>query len=115
MSDNFIVTINHLAAVMVVGVDFTPACHNFKITIAGTDRALAATEDAELVTVPVFTGTPEQLWRVEQLTDGTYRIMPRAVPNSSETLALSAVGSSFATLSRFDFKSDKQRWHLNTP
>ena len=76
---------------------------------------LAATDDAELVAVPAFTGAPEQLWRIEQLTDGTYRIMPKAVPNSKESLALSAVGSSFATLARFDSKSDKQRWNLKTP
>ena len=92
-----------------------PGSPYFKITIAGTDRALAATDDAELVAVPAFTGAPEQLWRIEQLTDGTYRIMPKAVPNSREPLALSAVGSSFATLARFDSKSDKQRWNLKTP
>jgi hypothetical protein len=87
----------------------------FKITVAGTDRALAATEDAELVTVPAFKGAPEQLWHIEQLTDGTYRIMPGAIPNSEETLALSAVGGSFATLSGFDSKSDRHRWLLNVP
>jgi len=48
--------------------------------IAGTDRALAAIADAEVVAVPAFTGAPEQLWRIDQLTDGTYRIMPKAVP-----------------------------------
>jgi hypothetical protein len=47
--------------------------------------------------------------------DGTYRIMPKAVPNSGESLALSAVGSSFATLARFKAGSDKQRWNLKTP
>ena len=92
-----------------------PGSPYFRITIAGTNRALAATEEAELRTVPAFTGTPEQLWRIEQLTDGTYRIMPKAIPNSRVPLALSAVGSSFATLSRFDAGSDRQRWHLNIP
>ncbi len=92
-----------------------PGSPYFKITVAGIDRALAATDDAELVAVPTFTGAPEQLWRIEQLSDGTYRIMPKAVPNSKESLALSAVGSSFATLARFDPKSDKQRWNLKTP
>ncbi len=87
----------------------------FKITIAGTDRALAASDNAELAVVPAFTGAPEQLWRIEQLTDGTWRIMPKSVPNASGPLALSAVGSSFATLSKFDPASDKQRWLLNTP
>jgi arabinan endo-1,5-alpha-L-arabinosidase len=92
-----------------------PGSPYFKITIAGTNRALAATEDAELVTLPAFTGGPEQLWRIDQLSDGTYRIMPKAIPNSRESLALSAVGSSFATLARFDPKSDKQRWNLKAP
>ena len=92
-----------------------PGSPYFKITIAGTDRALAATEDAELVALPAFTGGPEQLWRIDQLTDGTYRIMPKSVPNSSDPLALSAIGSSFATLAKFDPKSDKQRWHLKAP
>lgn len=45
--------------------------------IEGTNRALAATADAEVTTVPEFTGAPEQLWKIEQLTDGTYRIMPK--------------------------------------
>jgi arabinan endo-1,5-alpha-L-arabinosidase len=92
-----------------------PGSPYFKLIIAGTDRALAATDDAELVAVPTFTGAPEQLWRIEQLSDGTYRIMPKAIPNSKETLALSAVGSSFATLARFDPRSDKQRWNLKMP
>lgn len=87
----------------------------FKITVAGTDRALAATEDAELVVLPAFTGGPEQLWRFDELPDGSWRIMPKAAPNSKEPLALSAVGSSFATFARFDSRSDKQRWLLKTP
>jgi arabinan endo-1,5-alpha-L-arabinosidase len=86
----------------------------FKITIAGTDRALSATADAELVTDPAFTGASEQLWRIDQLTDGTWRLMPKAVPNSREPFALCAIGSSSATLSKFDLASDKHRWHLKT-
>ncbi len=92
-----------------------PGSPYFKITIAGTDRTLAATEEGELVALPTFTGGPEQLWRIDQLTDGTWRIMPKAVPNSKDSLALSAVGSSFATLARFDPASDKQRWLFKTP
>jgi arabinan endo-1,5-alpha-L-arabinosidase len=87
----------------------------FKITLAGTSRALAATPQAEVVTVPVFNGAPEQLWRIDQLTDGTYRIMPKVVPNSSEALALTAVGGSTPTLARFDPKSDKARWTFEVP
>ena len=92
-----------------------PGSPYFKITIAGTDRALAATEDRELVALPAFTGGPEQLWRIDQLTDGTYRVMPKSVPNSKEPLALSAAGSSMATLDRFSADSDRQRWLLKTP
>jgi len=92
-----------------------PGSPYFKITIAGTDRALAATEDAEVVSVPTFTGSPEQLWRIDQLTDGTYRIMPKVVPHSKEPLALTAVGGSTPTLAKFDPKSDKARWNFKTP
>ena len=92
-----------------------PGSPYFKITIAGTDRALAATADAEVVAVSAFTGNPEQLWRIDQLIDGTYRIMPKAVPNSKESLALTAVGGSTPTLTKFDPKSDKARWNFRTP
>jgi len=92
-----------------------PGSPYFKITIAGTDRALAATQDAELAVVPAFTGAPEQLWRIDQLSDGAWRIMPKAIPNSKEVLALSALGRSFPTLAKFDFNSDKQRWVFKTP
>lgn len=87
----------------------------FKITIAGTDRALAATPERELIALARFTGGSEQLWRIDQLTDGTWRIMPKSVPNIDEPLALSAVGSSFATLSKFDPNSKKHRWLLKIP
>lgn len=92
-----------------------PGSPYFRITIAGTDRALAVTADAELVVLPAFTGEPEQLWRLDQLADGSYRIMPKAIANSKQAMALSAVGSSFATLSKFDPASNKQHWLLKTP
>jgi arabinan endo-1,5-alpha-L-arabinosidase len=92
-----------------------PGAPYFKITLAGTERALAATAGAEVVTVPAFTGAPEQLWRIDQLTDGTYRVMPKAVPDSKEPLALTAVGASTPTLAKFDPKSDKARWNFKRP
>ncbi len=92
-----------------------PGSPYFKITIAGTDRTLAATADAELVVLPAFTGAPEQLWRIDELADGTWRIMPKSIPHSKEALALSAVGSSFETLEKFDPTSQKQRWLFRTP
>jgi arabinan endo-1,5-alpha-L-arabinosidase len=92
-----------------------PGSPYFKITIAGTERTLAATPERELVVVPTFTGGPEQLWRIDQLTDGSYRVMPKAVPDAKEPLALSAVGSSMPTLARFNPTSDRQRWLFKTP
>ena len=92
-----------------------PGSPYFKITLAGTDRALAATEDAELVTVPAFSGKPEQLWRIDQLIDGTFRIMPKTVPNSSEPMALTAIGASTPTLAKFNPDSDMTRWTFTTP
>jgi arabinan endo-1,5-alpha-L-arabinosidase len=92
-----------------------PGAPYFKIAIAGTDRVLAATADAELTVLPAFTGAPEQLWRIDQLADGTYRLMPKAVPGAAEALALSAIGSSTPTLTRFRADSDRQRWLVKAP
>lgn len=92
-----------------------PGAPYFKITIAGTNRALAATADSEVVTVPAFTGSPDQLWRIDQLTDGTYRIMPKVIPDSKASLVLTAIGVSTPTLAKFDPKSDKSRWNFRTP
>jgi arabinan endo-1,5-alpha-L-arabinosidase len=99
----------------VANVGGYPGSPYFKITIAGTDRALAATADGEVITVPAFTGSPEQLWRIDQLTDGTYRIMPKVVPNSKEPLALISIGDSTPTLGKFDPKSDNGRWNFRLP
>lgn len=85
---------------------------SYKIVIEGTERALAATADAELITVPTFTGAPEQLWRIDQLTDGTYRIMPKVVPNSKEKLALVSAGDCTPTLAPFDMNSDNSKWNF---
>ena len=103
------------AVTPVANVGGYPGSPFFKITIAGTDRALAATPDAEVVVVPSFTGGPEQLWRIDQLTDGTYRVMPKVVPNAKALLTLSAVGSSTPTLAAFNATSDRQRWLFKTP
>ena len=92
-----------------------PGSPYFKITVAGTDRTLAATAEGELVTLPAFTGQAEQLWRIDGLSDGTYRIMPKAIPNSQEQMALTALGRSSPTLEKYDPKSDKQHWNLKAP
>jgi arabinan endo-1,5-alpha-L-arabinosidase len=92
-----------------------PGSPYFKIQIAGTERTLAATAEGEVIALPAFTGAPEQLWRIDQLTDGTYRIMPKAVPGSADPVALTAVGASTPTLAKFDPKTDKARWNFKKP
>ncbi len=84
----------------------------YKIVIEGTSRALAATADAEVETVPEFTGAPEQLWRIDQLIDGSYRIMPKKVPGTDEELVLVSVGDSTPSLGKFDWKSDNSKWNF---
>ena len=86
----------------------------YKIVLAGTERALAATADGEVITVPAFTGVVEQLWRIDQLTDGTYRIMPKSVIIAGKKLALTSSGDSTPTLAEFNFNSDNSKWNLRS-
>ena len=97
------------------GVGGYPGSPFFRICIEGTERSLAATADREVIAVPKFTGSPEQLWRIDQLTDGTFRIMPKQTPNSTEPLVLTSAGMSTPSLAKFDPKSDKSRWSFNKP
>jgi arabinan endo-1,5-alpha-L-arabinosidase len=91
-----------------------PGAPYFRIMVAGTERSLTATPGGELKAA-AFTGAAEQLWRIDQLTDGSYRIGPKSIPGAGESLVLSAVGSSMPTLSKFDPASDRQRWLLGAP
>ena len=84
----------------------------YKIVIAGTNRALTATADKEVIAAPEFTGAPEQLWQIDQLTDGTYRIMPKEIPGCKEKLALISAGDSTPTLGKFDMNSDNSKWNF---
>ena len=87
----------------------------FKIVIQDTERALAATSDLELTTVPAFTGAPEQLWCIQQLTDGTFRLMPKTIPGRegiNTRYVLYSVGDSTPTLAEWDFRSDNAKWNL---
>lgn len=84
----------------------------YKICIEGTDRVLTAVEGAELSVNEGFTGAPEQLWRIEQLTDGTFRIMPKAVPGSDCQYVLTSVADSTPTLAKWDFASDNCKWNF---
>ena len=93
----------------------SPGSPYFRVSVAGTERSLAATGDGELIVAPMFVGAPEQLWRIDQLADGTYRLMPKAVPGRSTAMALSAIGGSSPTLEPFDAATDRHRWLLRTP
>ncbi len=87
----------------------------FKITIDGTERALCATANCEVTTVQTFTGDDSQLWRIEQLTDGTFRIMPKAIPGQegvNTRLCLYSAGDSTPTLAEYDFSSDNSKWNM---
>ena len=87
----------------------------FKITIAGTNRTLTKTDDDELIALPAFTGADEQLWRIDQLTDGTYRIMAKVESDRLGPVALTAVGVTTPSLAKFDPESDRGRWNLKKP
>ena len=84
----------------------------YKICIEGTDRVLSASEGAELVAVDGFTGADEQLWRIEQLTDGSYRIMPKAIPYCDKPYVLVSIADSTPTLAVFDCESDNCKWNF---
>ena len=84
----------------------------YKICIESTDRVLTAVEGAELSVNEGFTGAPEQLWRIEQLTDGTFRIMPKAVPGSDCQYVLTSVADSTPTLAKWNFASDNCKWNF---
>jgi arabinan endo-1,5-alpha-L-arabinosidase len=92
-----------------------PGAPYVKIQVAGTDRTLAATPESELVVAPAFTGAPEQLWRVEQVAENEWRIVPKSVSNAKDTMALTAIGSGSASLEKYDPASDKQRWTIKQP
>ena len=80
----------------------------FKIAIEGTGRVLAATEGAEVIAHPEFTGAPEQLWRIEQLTDGTWRLSPKSLPD----YVLTCIADSTPTLAKYNFESDNCKWNF---
>ena len=86
----------------------------YKIEIEGTERALTATESLELTTT-TFTGAPEQLWRVEQLVDGTFRLLPKQIPGKegiNTKYVLYSAGDSTPTLAPYDFSSDNSKWNF---
>jgi arabinan endo-1,5-alpha-L-arabinosidase len=84
----------------------------YKIQIEGTDKTLTATEDVDLTVAPEYTGTDAQLWRIEQTIDGSYRIMPKAVPGHEGEYVLTSIADSTPTLAKWDFSSDNCKWNF---
>ncbi len=87
----------------------------YEIKIDGTNRALTATANLELTTKE-FQGEDAQLWWIEQLIDGTYRIMPFAIPGQkgfNKKFCLYSAGDSTPTLAEYDFNSDNSKWNFN--
>lgn len=88
----------------------------YKIGIAGTNRVLAATADGDVISLPKYTGGTDQLWRIDQLTDGTYRIMPKNQKfnglDINGSIALVSAGDCTPALAKFDFSSDNSKWNL---
>ena len=80
----------------------------YKIQIEGTEKTLTATEDIDVKVAPEYTGADSQLWRIEQCTDGTYRIMPKSNPG----YVLSSPADSTPSLSKWDFNSDNCKWNF---
>jgi arabinan endo-1,5-alpha-L-arabinosidase len=93
--------------------NYTGAPFN-KITIAGTMRARSVAGDA-ILPVPVFPGAREQLWQIDQLTDGSYRILSVAASGSKKPTALVATGASTAALATFDPADLTDRWTVKQP
>ena len=92
-----------------------PGAPYFKIAIAGTERVLAATEDAEA-------DGPSRLHRRAGAALAPRPAQRRHVSADAQggagprrPLALSAIGSSKPTLATFRPDSDRQRWLLKTP
>ncbi|QAY75933.1 family 43 glycosylhydrolase [Sphingosinicella sp. BN140058] len=87
----------------------------YRISIAGTERTLAAAANGEVEAVPRFTGADAQLWRIDQLTNGRYRIMPKTGTAAGKDAALIAIGASTPTLARFDPANDAGQWSFRLP
>ncbi|RYY08421.1 MAG: glycoside hydrolase, partial [Alphaproteobacteria bacterium] len=87
----------------------------YRIKVAGTDRALELGPEGSVQAAPESSASQNQLWRIDQLTDGTYRIMPKSSSNAQEPLALVAIGRSTPALAKFDPAGDAGRWSFQRP
>lgn len=87
----------------------------YKIEIAGTHKALTVGDDLQLIASTEYSGSDNQVWRIEQLTDGTYRIMPKRLPGQEKInteYVLYSIGDCTPTIAKYDFSSDNSKWNL---
>ncbi|MBR3713135.1 MAG: RICIN domain-containing protein, partial [Bacteroidales bacterium] len=86
----------------------------FKITIKGTTRTLAAGPDMDVIVAENYTGDDTQLWRIEQCTDGTYRLMPKRLAGTTSDntkFVLYSIADSTPILKEWD-NGDNAKWNL---
>jgi arabinan endo-1,5-alpha-L-arabinosidase len=86
----------------------------YEIYIEGTTRALTATADLQVATKE-FEGQDNQLWWIEQLTDGSFRLMPFAIPGQegfNKKYCLYSAGDSTPSLAEYDFNTDNSKWNF---
>jgi arabinan endo-1,5-alpha-L-arabinosidase len=89
-----------------------PAGHGFyKITSAQNTNALTQTEMT--AGLAPFTGTDGQLWKIDQLSDGSYRLKSRADALALTALAGGERGNQVG-LKKFE-GDDSQRWIITAP
>ena len=81
--------------------------------IEGTDLALTAAGTE--VKAAKYSGKCVQHWRIEQCTDGAYRIMPARTACGAEPnkiICLYSAGDSTPSLAPWDFNSDNCKWNF---
>jgi arabinan endo-1,5-alpha-L-arabinosidase len=81
-----------------------------KITLSGAGRALSAGDNGQLSSVESFTGGDDQLWRIDQLVDGSYRIQSKG-----SAQALTAGPRNSLALAPFDANNNAQKWLILAP
>lgn len=93
----------------VAGAGGTPGAPYFKIVLS-SGRSMQANDNGTVNTVPAFTGAENQLWRIDQMTDCTYRISPKG-----KSLALSTGARNSLVLSAIKAESADQKWEILLP
>jgi arabinan endo-1,5-alpha-L-arabinosidase len=84
----------------------------YKITNAASGKTLELRDTGEAAIV-AFTGTDNQLWKVDQLSDGSYRLQLKA-NHWALTATPGNESSSPVSIQKFS-GDDTQRWYVKTP